>query len=64
MVEYALGQPVPRLEDPRPLRGGRRYVNDVTLPNMAYGFVLRSPHAAARIKRMDIGAARQGGKLP
>ncbi len=59
MGEYALGQPVPRSEDPRLLRGGGRYVDDVTLPNMAYGFVLRSPHAAARIKRMDIGAARQ-----
>ena len=64
MGQYALGQPVPRSEDPRLLRGGGRYVDDVTLPNMAYGYVLRSPHAAARIKRMDIGAARQGGKLP
>jgi len=41
MVEYALGQPVPRLEDPSLLRGGRRYVDDLTLPNRAYGFVLR-----------------------
>ena len=59
MGEYALGQPVPRSEDPRLLRGGGRYVDDMFLPNMAYGFVLRSPHAAARIKRLDVNAARQ-----
>ena len=59
MGEYALGQPVPRSEDPRLLRGGGRYVDDVMLPNMAYGFVLRSPHAAAQITRVDISVARQ-----
>ena len=58
MGEYALGQPVPRSEDPRLLRGGGRYVDDVVLPNMAYGFVLRSPHAAARITRIDASAAK------
>lgn len=58
MGEYALGQPVPRSEDPRLLRGGGRYVDDVKLPNMAYGVVLRSPHAAALIKRIDTRAAK------
>jgi carbon-monoxide dehydrogenase large subunit len=59
MGEYALGQPVPRSEDPRLLRGGGRYVDDVKLPNMAYGYVLRSPHAAARIKSIDTRGAKQ-----
>jgi carbon-monoxide dehydrogenase large subunit len=59
MGEYALGQPVPRSEDPRLLTGGGRYVDDVQLPNMVYGYVLRSPHANAKIKSMDTRAANQ-----
>ena len=33
MGEFALGQAVPRFEDPRLLRGGGRYVDDITLPS-------------------------------
>ena len=51
MGEFALGQPVPRFEDPRLLRGGGRYVDDMVLPRMVFGHVLRSPHAHARIAR-------------
>ncbi len=58
MGEYALGQPVPRSEDPRLLSGGGRYVDDVQLPNTAYGYVLRSPHAHAKINAMDTRAAK------
>ena len=53
MGEFALGQPVPRFEDPRLLRGGGRYVDDMVLPRMAFGHVLRSPHAHARIRSID-----------
>ncbi|HIM45286.1 MAG TPA: xanthine dehydrogenase family protein molybdopterin-binding subunit, partial [Alphaproteobacteria bacterium] len=49
MGEYALGQSVLRSEDPRLLRGGGRYVDDLALPGMVFGHVLRSPHAHARI---------------
>jgi aerobic carbon-monoxide dehydrogenase large subunit len=56
--EFALGQPVSRFEDPRLLRGGGRYVDDMVLPRMAYGYVLRSPHAHARINRIDTAAAK------
>ena len=59
MGEFALGQPVPRLEDPRLLRGGGRYVDDVKLPGTAYGYVLRSPHAHAKILRLDTAAAKR-----
>jgi carbon-monoxide dehydrogenase large subunit len=58
MGEFALGQPVPRFEDPRLIRGGGRYVDDLKLPNMAYSCVLRSPHAHARIKSIDTSAAK------
>jgi carbon-monoxide dehydrogenase large subunit len=59
MGEFALGQPVPRFEDPRLIRGGGRYVDDLQLPRMAYSYVLRSPHAHARIKSIDTTAAKQ-----
>src|ERR1700738_145043 len=58
MGEFALGQPVPRFEDPRLLRGGGRYVDDMVLPRMVYGHVLRSPHAHARIRSIDTTAAK------
>src|SRR3954453_18358471 len=57
MGEFALGQPVPRFEDPRLLRGGGRYVDDIVLPRMAFGCVLRSPHAHAKIRAIDTGRA-------
>ncbi len=57
MGEFAIGQGVPRFEDPRLLRGGGQYVDDFALPGMAFGHVLRSPHAHARIVRIDTAAA-------
>lgn len=57
MGEFAIGQAVPRFEDPRLLRGGGQYVDDIVLPGMAYGHVLRSPHAHAKIKSIDTKAA-------
>ena len=59
MGEFAIGQPVPRFEDPRLLRGGGRYVDDMVLPRMAFGHVLRSPHANARIRSIDTRRAQQ-----
>jgi aerobic carbon-monoxide dehydrogenase large subunit len=58
MGEFAIGQSVPRFEDPRLLRGGGRYVADMTLPRIAHGFVLRSPHAHAKILSIDTTAAK------
>ncbi len=58
MGEFALGQAVPRFEDPRLLRGGGRYVDDMVLPRMVFGHVLRSPHAHARIRGIDTQAAK------
>ncbi len=58
MGEFAVGQHVTRFEDPRLLRGGGRYVDDIQLPGMAHGIVLRSPHAHAKIKSIDTKAAK------
>ncbi len=58
MGEFAVGQPVPRFEDPRLVRGGGRYVADIVLPRMAFGYVLRSPHAHAKIRSIDTTATK------
>ena len=46
-----------RKEDPRFLRGKGNYVDDINLPGMLYGAILRSPYAHARIKSIDTSAA-------
>jgi carbon-monoxide dehydrogenase large subunit len=58
MGEFAIGQPVPRFEDPRLIQGGGRYIADMVFPGMAFGFVLRSPHAHARIRNIDTAKAK------
>jgi carbon-monoxide dehydrogenase large subunit len=57
MGQFGIGQPVTRFEDPRLLRGRGNFINDVNLPNQAYAYVLRSPHAHARIVSLDTTAA-------
>src|ERR1700680_4981989 len=46
-----------REEDQRFIRGQGTYVDDVQLPGMLYGAVLRSPHPHARIASIDTVAA-------
>ena len=58
MGEFAIGQPVPRFEDPRLVKGAGRYVADMVFPGMAFGYVLRSPHAHARIRSIDTSKAK------
>jgi carbon-monoxide dehydrogenase large subunit len=58
MGEFAIGQGVSRFEDPRLIRGGGRYVDDIKLAGMAHGVVLRSPHAHAKIRSIDTAAAK------
>ncbi len=49
--------PEPRVEDDVLLRGRGRYAADVPLPNQGYAYFVRSPHAFARILRVDVAAA-------
>src|ERR1700722_17801962 len=58
MGQFAIGQPVPRFEDPKLVKGGGRYVADMVFPGMAFGYVLRSPHAHARIRAIDTAKAK------
>ena len=57
MTKFGLAQPVRRVEDPRLLTGGGRYTDDIVLPGMLWGAVLRSPHAAAKLGAIDTAAA-------
>ncbi len=59
MGEFAVGQGVPRFEDPRLIRGGGRYIDDITMPGLAHGVVLRSAHAHAKIRSIDVTAAKE-----
>jgi aerobic carbon-monoxide dehydrogenase large subunit len=56
--KFGIGQPVPRVEDPRFITGRGRYVDDIDLPHQCYGVVVMSPHAHARIKRVDTAKAK------
>jgi carbon-monoxide dehydrogenase large subunit len=56
--KFGLGQPVPRVEDPRFITGRGRYVDDIDLPHQCHGVVVMSPHAHARITRVDTAKAK------
>jgi aerobic carbon-monoxide dehydrogenase large subunit len=53
MAVQKIGQHVVREEDERLLRGKGRYVSDMKLPGEAQAYVLRSPHAHAKIIKID-----------
>jgi carbon-monoxide dehydrogenase large subunit len=54
-----IGHPLRRLEDLRLLTGQGRYTDDVQPEGAAHAAFLRSPHAHARIARLDVAAARE-----
>jgi aerobic carbon-monoxide dehydrogenase large subunit len=57
MKQFGIGQPVRRVEDRRFITGHGNYVDDIQLPRQTYAFMLRSPHAHARIAAIDAAAA-------
>jgi carbon-monoxide dehydrogenase large subunit len=57
--KFAVGQSVPRLEDPMLVRGLGRYTDDVSLPGQAYGVMVRSRNAHGIIRSLDTKAAVQ-----
>ena len=54
-----IGQSVKRREDARFITGAGQYTDDVVLPGQTYGVFLRSPHANARIRSIDLAAAKK-----
>jgi len=57
--KFAVGQSVPRREDPMLLRGLGRYTDDVSLPGQAYAVMVRSRNAHGIIRGIDCKAALQ-----
>ena len=57
LASTAIGQSPRRKEDLRLLTGKGRYSDDTNLPGQAYAFMLRSPHAHARIRGIDTASA-------
>ena len=52
-----IGQSVKRVEDQRFITGRGRYTDDITLPNMTFAVLVRSPHAHAQVNGIDTAAA-------
>ena len=57
MTTRYFGERVQRNEDERLLTGRALFVDDVELPGMLHAAFLRSPHAHARIRAIDVSAA-------
>jgi hypothetical protein len=55
--KHGLGEAYKRKEDARFIRGQGNYVDDVSLPGMLYGDIVRSPYGHALIKNVDISEA-------
>lgn len=58
MTKTGIGASVRRKEDQRFITGNGQYTDDINRPGQAYAYFLRSPHAHAAIKRLDIKAAK------
>ena len=63
MNQYGIGQPVRRVEDRRFITGHGNYVDDINRQRQAYAFMLRSPHAHARIGAIETAAARRSAAV-
>jgi carbon-monoxide dehydrogenase large subunit len=58
VLKFGIGQSVRRVEDQRFITGRGRYVDDIDLPHQCFGAVIYSPHAHARIRRVDASTAK------
>jgi carbon-monoxide dehydrogenase large subunit len=56
--ETLKGKRIRRREDPRLITGAATYVDDIKMPGMYYAAILRSPHAAAKIRSIDVSKAK------
>ncbi|MFT7763774.1 UNVERIFIED_CONTAM: hypothetical protein ODW78_21560, partial [Salmonella enterica subsp. enterica serovar Enteritidis] len=58
-MRFGAGQPVKRLEDQRLLTGKGQFIDDKPDDGALWLYVLRSPHAHAKILSIDTAAARE-----
>jgi aerobic carbon-monoxide dehydrogenase large subunit len=59
MSTRIFGSGIRRREDPRLITGNARYTDDFALPGMLHAAMLRSPHAHARITKIDVDRAKE-----
>ena len=57
MTAKVFGSGIRRREDPRLITGTATYTDDIVLPGLVHAAILRSPHAHARITRIDTSRA-------
>nr|WP_199899548.1 molybdopterin cofactor-binding domain-containing protein [Sneathiella glossodoripedis] len=57
-VENGIGASVKRKEDQRFITGNGNYLDDINKAGQTYGYFLRSPHAFAKIKGINLDAAK------
>ena len=57
-MKFAIGQSVPRTEDPMLLRGQGRFTDDLNLPNQLYAAIVRSSHAHGMIRSISTADAK------
>jgi carbon-monoxide dehydrogenase large subunit len=57
MGKATIGAAVRRREDARFLTGRGTYTDDINRPNQSWGYILRSPHANAKIRSIDTSKA-------
>ena len=60
--KFGMGAAVLRKEDAAFITGNGRYTDDIQPEGTLYGYVLRSPMAKARIKGIDVEAAKAAGR--
>ncbi len=53
-----IGQSIKRKEDQRFLTGGGTYTDDVSVTNQTHAYFLRSPHAHAKIRGINVSKAK------
>ena len=58
MAPRLQGRSVRRIEDPRLLAGGGAYLDDLRMPGMLHAAFVRSVHAHAHVRRVDVTYAR------
>ena len=57
MGQFGFGQSVRRKEDPRLLTGRGQFIDDISFRHQTHAYVLRSPHAHADLKTIDVAEA-------
>jgi carbon-monoxide dehydrogenase large subunit len=58
MSTRIFGSAIKRREDPRLITGKALYTDDIRLPGLLHMVIVRSPHAHARIRRIDTSASK------